>query len=70
MVTHSLFQKHLDVSALYRDRNLYLEGLVKPREAPDECMEPAQFQDYLGANKPSLNMEGFDIKGRDRVFLH
>lgn len=47
-----------------------LKGLVKPREAPDECMEPAQFQDYLGANKPSLNMEGFDIKGRDRVFLH
>lgn len=47
-----------------------LGRLVKPREVPHECMEAARDQHYLGANKPSLNMEGFDTKGRDRVFLH
>lgn len=47
-----------------------LEGLVKTREVPHECMEPAWVQQNLGANKPHLNMEDFDTKGRDRVFLH
>lgn len=46
------------------------QKFVMAREGPHGCMEPAQFQQYLGANKPSLNMEGFDTKSRDRVFLH
>ena len=66
---HYLFQKHLDVSALYTTEVCLLERLVNPREVPHECVEPAWVQHYVGANKPTSKMEGFEAQGRDRVFL-
>lgn len=69
VVTHYLFQKHLDVSALYTTEVCFLERLVIPREVPHECMEPAWAQHYIGANKPTLNTEGFEAQGRHRVSL-
>lgn len=41
LITHYLFQKHLDVSALHTTEVCLLERLIYPKEVPHECMEPA-----------------------------
>lgn len=69
VVTHYLFQKHLDVSALYTTEVCLLERLVNPREVTHECMEPVWVQHYAWADEPTLNVEGFEAQGRLRVSL-
>ncbi|KAJ7410849.1 hypothetical protein WISP_105904 [Willisornis vidua] len=46
----------------------FLERLVKPTEVPHECIESAQVQHYLGPDKPTLNMEGFDMQAETEYF--
>lgn len=69
VITRYLFQKHLDVSALHMTEVCLLERLINAKKVPHECMEPASVQHYIRANKPTLNTEGFEAQGRDRLFL-